>query len=109
MVAPKEARMEARKVLRCAANVILKDGLVVKARGIDLSMSGISLMLEEPIPISQQCMLDFEAPANGKIVKINVGVRSIYCTCVGTSGFRVGFQFDRTNEVIAKSIRQLLQ
>ena len=66
-------------------------------------------MLEEPVAISQSCVIVFEAPANGKIVKVNIAAKAVHCTCVGTTGFRVGFQFDRKNEVAAKSIRLLLQ
>ena len=109
MVDPKEGRVEARKILRCSAHVILTNSTLVKAKTIDISMSGISLMLDEPLATSQQCMISFEAPANGKIVKVAVAARSVYCTCVGTSGFRVGFQFDQRNEAGIKSVRLLLQ
>jgi c-di-GMP-binding flagellar brake protein YcgR len=109
MVAPKETRLEARKILRCAAKILLKDASPINARTIDISMSGISLMLAAPVAVSQQCVVIFDAPVDGKIVKINLVAKAIYCTCVGTSGFRVGFQFDQRSEAVTKSIRQLLQ
>jgi len=109
MVDPSELRVDTRKILRCAAKVLLKDSTVLNARTIDISMSGISLMLNDQIPTPLQCVIVFEAPANGKMVKVSVGAKAVYCTCVGTSGFRGGFQFDKGNDLAAKSIRQLLQ
>jgi len=89
--------------------VLLPDGTRIRGRSIDLSLSGICLMLTDSIAAPQQCVVLFEASASGKTVQVNVGARAVYCTCVGTSGFRVGFQFDRSNEVAAKAIRQLMQ
>ena len=109
MTASKDLRGEARKILRCSARIVLNNGTQIKARTIDISMSGISLMLDESIGIAQQCSIAFEAPAGGRVVKIAVTAKSLYCTCVGTSGFRVGFQFDQKNEATFKTIRQLLQ
>jgi len=109
MNAPKDSRAEVRKTLRCSARIILNNAMQIKARTIDISMSGISLMLDEPIATSQQCSIAFEASAGGRLLKINVAAKSMYCTCVGTSGFRVGFQFDQKTEATVKTIRLLLQ
>ena len=104
-----ELRVEPRKIMRYAARISTNNGVSIKGRTIDISMSGISLMLEEPIVASQRCTIGFEALVSGKMVKIIVGAKVAYCTCVGTSGFRVGLQFDQHNEADAKTIRQLLQ
>ena len=109
MIDKKDPRLESRKILRCVAKVTLSNATQVKARTIDISMSGISVMLDEPIATAQQCTIAFEAPGGGKMVKVNVTAKAMYCTCVGTSGFRVGFQFDLRNDEVAKTIRQLLQ
>ena len=109
MTAPKDLRTEARKVLRCAARIALNDARQIKGRTIDISMGGISMMLDEPFTVPQQCAIAFDAPVGGKIVNINVTAKSTYCTCVGTSGFRVGFQFDQKSEATVKAIRQLMQ
>lgn len=109
MIVPKDSRGEVRKILRCSAKIVLNNATRIKGRTIDISMSGISLMLDEPIGIAQQCSISFEAPAGGRVVKVDVTAKSLYCTCVGTDGFRVGFQFDQRNEASVKTIRQLLQ
>jgi hypothetical protein len=109
MATGKDARVEPRKILRCSAKVVLANGTQVKGRTIDVSMSGISIMLYEPIAAAQTCTILFEAPAGSKVLSINVPGKAVYCTCVGTDGFRVGFQFDLRNDVVAKTIRQLLQ
>lgn len=109
MVDPKEARAEARKILRCTAKVVGGNGTQVSARTMDISMSGISLMVAEPLAPSQQYTIVFDAFANEKLIKVNAPAKVVYCICVGTSGFRVGFQFDQKNEIAMRSIRQLLQ
>ena len=109
MAEQKDARTAARKVLRCPARVLLSETVAIKGRTIDVSMAGVSVMFDEPIPVAQQCTLIFDASINGKIVKINVKAKAVYCTCVGTSGFRVGMHFSQQDQETAKLIRQLLQ
>jgi hypothetical protein len=103
-----EARAAARKVLRCPARVVFSDAVSFKARTIDVSMAGISLMLDEPIPLARQCTVNLDATVNGKSVKISVPAKAVYCS-VGSAGFRAGMQFAPLSEAVAKQVRQLLQ
>ena len=105
----KDGRVEVRKILRCSARIVINDAIRLKGRTIDISVSGISVMVEEPIASLQKCRIYFDAPAGNKIVNVNIAARAIYSTCVGTSGFRVGFQFDQTDDAGMKLIRQLVQ
>jgi len=109
MTASKDLRAESRKVLRCTARIVLNNATQIKGRTLDISMGGISVMLDEPLAVQQQCSIEFDAPVGGKIVNVNVMAKSTYCTCVGTSGFRVGFQFGQKSEAALKAIRQLMQ
>jgi len=109
MAEQKDARTAARKVLRCPARLMLGDAAAIKGRTIDISMTGVSIMLDEPIAVGRPCTLVFDPPVNGKLVKISIPGKAIYCTCVGTSGFRVGMQFAPQDAAMAKLIRQLLQ
>ena len=108
MAVQKEARGAARRVLRCPALLTLPGGATVKARTFDVSMSGISLMLDGPLAAGERYMIAFEAFAAGKVLKINVAARAIHCALSGTEGFRVGFQFEHNDEAALKAIRQLL-
>jgi len=109
MVEQKDARGTARKVFRCPARVMLSEIMSIKGRTIDISMSGVSIMLDEPIAVGRSCTLTFDPSVNGKPVKINVQAKVVYCSCVGTSGFRVGLQFGPQDTTMSKLIRQLLQ
>lgn len=109
MAERKDARTAARKVLRCPARLLLGDAAAVKGKTIDISMSGVSIMLDEPVAVGRPCTLVFEPSVNGKLVKISIQGKAVYCTCVGTSGFRVGMQFAPPDAAMAKLIRQLLQ
>lgn len=108
MAVQKEARGAARKVLRCPALVTLPDARTVKARTFDVSMSGLSVMVDSPLTPGQVCTIAFDAFAGAKLVRINVAARAIHCSLSGTEGFRVGFQFEPHDETAARAIRQLL-
>jgi hypothetical protein len=109
MAEQKDARTAARKVLRCPARLMMGDTVAIKGRTIDISMSGVSIMLDEPVTVGRPCTLVFDPSVNGKLVKISILAKAVYCTCVGTSGFRVGMQFGPQDAAMAKLIRQLLQ
>jgi hypothetical protein len=104
-----EARAEARKRLHFPVKVISKDGMVHKGRALDISLQGISVMLNEPFDGAPMCAMVFEALVKGKVVSVSVAAEAVYSICVGTEGFRIGFKFDQKNEVAAKSIRLLLE
>ena len=81
---------------------------MLKARTFDLSMAGMSVTTDSPVPAGQRCQIAFEALSGGKPLKINVTGRVVHCSLSGTEGFRVGFHFEQNDEATAKAIRQLL-
>lgn len=109
MTVQNDARAMARKMLRCAARVVFGDATSIKGKTVDISMSGVSVMLDEPVTVGRPCTVMLEPSVNGKPVKVSVQAKAVYCTCVGTSGFRVGLQFGPQDSAMAKLIRQLLQ
>jgi len=112
--ASKDARADVRKILHCPVRIIAKNGNVIRGRSLDVSTGGMSVMLNEPFDGAPQCVVTFEALSasqltNGKPISVTVAAEAVYSICVGTSGFRVGFKFDRSNEGAAKALRQLLE
>jgi len=103
-----EARVNARKILRCPARLTLADGTALRGRTFDVSMGGLSIMMDNPLPLGTHCTIAFEALTGGKTVKINVAARVIHCALSGTDGFRIGVQLERNDEAAARAMRQLL-
>ena len=108
MLGEKETRAAARKIIRCVARVTLPGTVTVKARTFDVSMAGMSVIVENPLPLNERYEIAFETLAGGKPLKVNVKGRAIHCSLSGTDGFRVGFHFEHNDEATAKVIRQLL-
>ena len=108
MLGDKEARAAARKIIRCVARVTLPGTVTVKARTFDISMAGMSVIVDNPLPLHERYQIAFEALAAGRPLKINVTGKAVHCSLSGTDGFRVGFHFEQNDEATAKAIRQLL-
>ncbi len=87
-----EARVATRKVLRCRAKVMVTGVPVLPARTVDVSVSGISLLLEQSLPSGQSCVVAFETPVRGTLRRIIASAKVVYSVC-GADGFRLGFQF----------------
>jgi hypothetical protein len=104
----KEARAAARKILRCPARVTLPGTVTIKARTFDVSMAGMSVIIDNPLPLNERYQIEFETLAGGKVLKFNITARAIHCSLSGTDGFRVGFHFEKNDEATLKAIRQLL-
>lgn len=106
-MAEPETRIATRKVLRCRAKVLLNGGRPpLMGRTVDISLSGISLMLGESLPAGESCVVAFETPVNGNMKRVIASVKAVYSIC-GADGFRVGFQFvnlDMANTAIINSI-----
>jgi hypothetical protein len=106
---PKEQRTEPRKNLRCAATVTSLTAPPLPGRTVDISLHGISIMLPKPMKVGEHFMLSFDTMNDGIVRTVKASGRVAYCICVGTSGFRSGFQFAQLDERTTKIIRDLMQ
>lgn len=88
-----EARNFPRKILRGPAEVVLLGMQRLRARTIEISHGGLALSVPEQLPIGQICTIAFDAPLNGKIVRVTGTAKVIYAILTGTEGFRTGVQF----------------
>lgn len=107
MVDPKETRETPRKVLRCAARVALNGAKPISGRSMDISIGGASIMVPEALPLNASCLVGLEPSINGKLVRLVLKARVAYCSCIGTEGFRIGFQFLQLDEAAMRTLRQL--
>ncbi len=108
MLGEKDARAAPRKIIRCPARITLPGTVTIKARTFDISMAGMSLIVDSPLPLNERYQVAFETLAGSKVLKLNITARAIHCSLSGTEGFRVGFHFEKNDEATLKAIRQLL-
>lgn len=103
-----EARAYPRKLMRCQARVIPRGMSPLRAKTIDISLGGVSLFVPEQLPAGQVCDLGFEAPHNGKMVRVIGTARVIYCVLTGTDGYRIGFQYIQLDPANSKALTELM-
>ena len=99
-----ETRIAPRKLIRSRAKVGLENGPTLSGRTVDISMTGICVMVDGPINPGHVCMIAFEATVQGKPMMVTVMAKTVYSIC-GRDGFRTGFQFMKvkpeTNAILA--------
>jgi hypothetical protein len=106
---PKELRTEPRKVFRCVARIVVAGMSPIGGRTIDISSNGISIMVPDHLRPNTLATIQLNAVIGNGIATLNVQARLIYSVCVGTKGFRSGFQFKDADALASKAIRSILQ
>lgn len=93
MTDPREIRERPRKQLRCNARVALENKSVLPGRTVDISSGGVSIMLQDSLAVGSPCLVGLEPVINGNVKRMVLKAKVAYCSCIGTQGFRIGFQF----------------
>jgi c-di-GMP-binding flagellar brake protein YcgR len=87
-----ETRGDTRKPFRCRIKVGLANGAQVEGRTVDISSSGICVMVGNSLPPGQTCMIHFETVIGGMQRKVEAPAKVVY-NIYGSAGFRTGFRF----------------
>jgi hypothetical protein len=66
-------------------------------------------MLPRAMNTGDQCSVAFNPSIDGKTVALNASAKVVYSICVGTSGFRTGFQFEEIDDKTSKIVKELAQ
>jgi hypothetical protein len=108
-MAEPDIRIAPRKVLRCRAKVMISGGRPpLNGRTVDISTSGICIMLEAPLQAGESCVISFEAPVKGTIRKVMVSANAVYSIYSGEA-FRTGFQFVQLDAASTSIINELVR
>lgn len=108
-MAEPDTRIAPRKVLRCRAKVMLNGGRPpLMGRTVDISTSGICLMLDGPLVAGESCVIAFEAPVKGTMRKVMASAKAVYSICSG-EGFRIGFQFVQLDAATTSIINEIVR
>jgi hypothetical protein len=104
---PDARRTTPRKPLRARAQVAPPGSSVQSGMTVDVSASGVSLMLDEQIASGAVCSIRFEMPVAGKTHVVQATAIAVYSVCVGQKGFRVGFHFNKADPARMQLINTL--
>ena len=107
MIPTDDTRIAPRKVLRCRAKVVLQAGSALAGKTVDISASGICVMVDNPLQAGQICMIIFETPIKGVPKQVNVVAKVVY-SILGTDGFRTGFQFSQLTPANTALINEIV-
>ena len=102
-----EIRRPTRHPINGRAQVSLPDHTVAAGHTIDVSLGGVSILLNNQIPLGAPCMLRFEMNVKGKIVVITAQTKTVYCVLASHGGFRAGFQFSEEDAERSALIKSL--
>jgi c-di-GMP-binding flagellar brake protein YcgR len=103
-----ETRTYPRKIMRCQARIALPGMAPMRCRTVDISLGGICLVVTEQLPVGQTCHVGFEAPLNGKLVRVTATAKIAYSILSGTEGFRTGVQFIQLDAANNKTLAELM-
>ncbi|MGZ3237909.1 MAG: PilZ domain-containing protein [Burkholderiaceae bacterium] len=88
-----QERVYPRKAFRCHATISIENNAPVEIWTVDISLGGISLMLDKPINSGQYGVVKFDALINGISYSFSAIVKAVYGVCSSAGLYRTGFQF----------------
>ena len=110
-LAPKkeDPRVATRKKLTGRARVALDSQIITSGKLVDISLTGVSLLCEDPVPAKKVVMLEIDSYSGGKRFVIVFKAVMVYSILVGGSGQKFGFQFGPLDEKSARALGELLE
>jgi c-di-GMP-binding flagellar brake protein YcgR len=105
---PDDVRSETRTVLRVGATILFKDAAPMHAKTIDIGLRGMALLSPEQVTPGTLCGIRFSAMIQGKMTKVEAVARVVYSICVGTAGFRIGYQFTDMDSASKTAVTQIV-
>ncbi|MCY0389398.1 PilZ domain-containing protein [Robbsia sp. Bb-Pol-6] len=88
-----DQRNTPRRTLRVQATLTGRDGSQLVVRTFDVSVGGVCILTEQPLPLKEPCSVTFQVYANGVRSTFNGDGRIVYCMLASTH-FKSGIQFD---------------
>ncbi|HEY8099520.1 MAG TPA: PilZ domain-containing protein [Burkholderiaceae bacterium] len=88
-----QERVYPRKPFRCRATISIENNPPVELWTVDISLGGISLMLDKQINSGQYGVVKFDALINGISHPFSAIVKTVYGVRNSAGEYRTGFQF----------------
>jgi hypothetical protein len=104
-----DARAAERKKVSGRARVVFAGGNQRAGKMVDLSASGACVLMEDPLPVKQNCTLECDIFQNGVRQVFSVPALTMYGVLASGQGYKVGFQFGQPSAAASSSIATLLK
>lgn len=96
------------KVMRWPASLRLDHATTVDGKAIQVSATGISLVLPRSMREGEIGLVRVNAFINGKPMRLQARGSVVCCACVGMDGFRISLRFKDLDEDAANALEALL-
>jgi hypothetical protein len=89
------------------AKVLTAKGRSLDGRMFDISMNGVSLLLEERIAFDAPCTITISVYKGGVLHHFQVQARFVHASLAGQSGFKHGFEFQSLDNTATHALAAL--
>ena len=95
--------------MRWPASLRLGHTTTLTGRAIQISSSGLSLLLDRTVQEGEIGLVRVDAFISGNPVRLQARTSVVCCTCVGMDGFRLSLRFQELDEDAQSAVDTLLR
>jgi len=95
--------------MRWPASLRLGHTTVLTGKAIQISNTGIGLLLDRTIREGETALVRVDAFVDGNPLRLQARTSVVCCTCVGMDGFRISLLFQELDEDAQSAIESLLR
>jgi hypothetical protein len=96
------------KAMRWPASVRLGHSTVIPGKAIQISSSGVGLLMDRLVKEGETALVRVDALVNGNPVRLQARTSVVCCTCVGMDGFRISLRFQELDDDAQSAVDALL-
>lgn len=96
------------KAMRWPASVRLGHSTVIPGKAVQISSSGVGLLMDRMIKEGETALVRVDALVNGNPVRLQARTSVVGCTCVGMDGFRISLRFQELDDDAQSAVDALL-
>jgi len=96
------------KAMRWPASLRLGHTTIVTGKAIQISSSGMGLLMDRIIKEGETALVRVDAFVNGNPVRLQARTSVVCCTCVGMDGFRISLRFQDLDDDAQGAVDALL-
>jgi hypothetical protein len=97
------------KTMRWPASLRLGHATVLTGKAIQISSSGVGLLMDRTIREGETALVRVDAFVEGAPVRLQARTSVVCCTCVGMDGFRISLRFQELDEDAQNAVDAMLR
>lgn len=97
------------KAMRWPASVRLGHATVLAGKAIQISNTGVGLLMDRTIREGETALVRVDAYVSGNPVRLQARTSVVCCTCVGMDGFRISLRFQELDEDAQNAVEAMLR